>query len=140
MTQLRFDFTEPDNDDWYKFYCHNCCDDLMDKVKFYREPGLTKMFGWDKRIGYSCAGCGHVYFMSYITIYGVNFIDGFMRTLWKAGWTQAEYSLYRQYTDFLDGGDIYDIPDDKREEFETACREQVAKYQEIARQIKERYG
>lgn len=140
MTQLRFNFTEPDSDDWYEFYCHNCCEHRSDKVKFYREPGLEKMFGWDKRVGYSCGGCGHIYFLSYINIYSSNFKGGFMRTLASAGWHPIGYSLYHWYTDFFDGGDIFDIPADKREEFEEEYKRQVAESEEISRRIKERYG
>lgn len=142
MVQLRLDFTQSaDSDDWYELYCHNCCQHRSDKVKFYREPGLTKMFGWDKRVGYSCGGCGYVCFLSYVTtIYGGNFKSGFIRTLASAGWHPIGYSLYRWYTDFFDGGDIYDIPADKREEFEEEYKREVAESKEINRRIKERYG
>ena len=79
------------------------------------------MFGWDKRLGYSCGGCGHVYFISNITIYhGIK--SGFIRTLWEL-WHPAEVCVWQWMTDFFDGGDIwYPV---NREAFEERCKREV---------------
>ena len=98
------------------------------------------MFGWDKRLGYSCEGCGHVYFLSYIQIYSSNFKGGFWRTLEAAGWHGSEVLVWLWNTNFFQGGSVFDIPDDKRESFEEQCRNQVAESEEISRRIKEKYG
>ena len=137
MEQLRLNLT-PESDDWYEFYCATCCEERKDKVKFYRVPGLIKMFGWDERLGYSCGGCGHVYFLSYLSIYDTNFIGGLIQTFKAAGWHPTDWFVYRWNTDFLDGGDVI-FPAD-REAFEEQCKEKAAESDEISRRIKEKYG
>ena len=134
-TQLHFNFIQ-NNDDWFEFYCATCCENRADKVKFYREPGLTKMFGWDERLGYSCEGCGHVYFISNIDIYsGIK--SGFIYTLQKL-WHPAEVLIWQWMTDFFDGGDVW-YPVDK-EAFEKNCKKQIKESDEISCRIKEKYG
>ena len=135
MTQLLLEIT-PKSDDWYEFYCSTCCEKRADNIKFYRHPGLTKMFGWDKRIGYSCGGCGKIYFLSNIDIYhGIQ--SGLRYTLQKL-WHPTEILVWQWMTDFFKGGDIwYPI---NREAFEKMCKEQVAESKEIDRRIKEKYG
>ena len=135
MQQLRLNFT-PQSEDWYEFYCPTCCAKRADEVKFYRVPGLTKMFQWDKRLGYSCGGCGRVRFLSSLTIYsGIK--SGLIYTLHKL-WHPAEVLVWQWNTDFFDGGDIW-YPVD-REAFEEQCEGERKEFDEISRRLKEKYG
>ena len=138
MEQLRFKFTDnTDSDDYYEMYCATCCVERKDTVRFYRDPGLTKMFGSDKRLGYYCSGgCGHVHFISNMTIYsGIK--SGLIYTLYVL-WHPAEVLVWQWNTDFFEGGDIW-YPVD-REAFELQCEAKRKESDEIARRIKERYG
>ena len=140
MQQLTLKINNIDKENYFELYCSHCCKERKDKIKFFREIGLTKMFGWDKRLAYSCEGCKNIYFISYMTIYSTNFKGGFWATLQKAGWHGSEILVYLWNTNFFDGGNTFDIPDDKREDFEKQCKEKVAENNEIHKRIKEIYG